>query len=286
MNRSFLPQALLRFAALTVAWHFASTGLALEPSGWGRFFERFDAVGAIVISDERPASEGTFTYGGERAEKRFSPASTFKIPHALFALDAGVIRDEFETIPWDGTERSYPAWNRDQNLRSSMRHSVVWVYEWFAAEIGKRKEQEYLEEVGYGNQDPTGEEPFWIEGNLRISAHEQIAFLKKLYRNELPFRIENQRLVKDVMLVEAGREWILRAKTGWSGDIGWWVGWVEREEGAVFFALNIDTPNRLDDLPKREGITRQILESIDALPDGLEKGEMPRDESPAHPADE
>jgi hypothetical protein len=33
-----------------------------------------------------------------------------------------------------------------------------------------------------------------------------------------------------------------------------------------FFALNIDTPNRLDDLYKREEITRAILQSIDALP--------------------
>ena len=31
------------------------------------------------------------------AQKRFMPASTFKVPHALFALDAGV-RDEFQVI--------------------------------------------------------------------------------------------------------------------------------------------------------------------------------------------
>ena len=71
------------------------------------------------------------------------------------------------------------------------------------------------------------------------------------------------------MINEAGRDWILRAKTGWSGSIGWWVGWVESVEwpqGPVFFALNIDTPNRLADLAKREDITRSILRSIGALP--------------------
>jgi len=129
-----------------------------------------------------------------------------------------------------------------------------------------QKEREYLEKIAYGNQDPGGEQPFWIEGNLQISAKEQLDFLKKLYRNELPFRVADQRLVKDVMIVEAGREWILRAKTGWSGTIGWWVGWVEHPEGPVFFALNIDTPNRADDLPQREAITRQILTSLGALP--------------------
>jgi len=34
----------------------------------------------------------------------------------------------------------------------------------------------------------------------------------------------------------------------------------------VVFALNIDTPNRLGDLAKRQDITRNILRSIKALP--------------------
>ena len=68
------------------------------------------------------------------------------------------------------------------------------------------------------------------------------------------------------MIVEAGRDWILRAKTGWSGTIGLWVGWVEWPDGPVFFALNIDTPHRRDDLPKREAIARAVLRSIASLP--------------------
>ena len=73
-------------------------------------------------------------------------------------------------------------------------------------------------------------------------------------------------MVKYIMITEAGRNWILRAKTGWEGRFGWWVGWVEWPTGPVFFALNIDTPNRTDDLFKREAIVRAILHSIDALP--------------------
>ena len=102
--------------------------------------------------------------------------------------------------------------------------------------------------------------------------HEQVAFLQKLYRNALPFRVEHQRLVKDVMIVEAGRTWILRAKTGWAArakpQVGWWVGWVEWPEGPVFFAINIDMPNGADDLTKRERIARDVLRSIGALPVG------------------
>ena len=238
-----------------------------ERSDWEQFFKAFNAKGTIVVADERKNVRSTWVYDEARAQKRYSPASTFKIPHALFALDAGTVRDEFQVFPWDGTQRSYEAWNRDQDLRSSMRNSVVWVYQWIAKDIGETRARRYLSKLGYGNADPSGGvDGYWIDGNLRISAHEQVSFLRRLHRNELPFRLEHQRLVKDILIVEAGRDWILRAKTGWEGRMGWWVGWVEWPAGPVFFALNIDTPNRTADLQKREAITRAILRSIDALP--------------------
>lgn len=243
-------------------------GVAEERPDWGRYFDQYFATGTIVVIDERAQSKPEWTYREERAGKRFSPASTFKIPHTLMALDAGVLRDEFQVFKWDGVERSFPAHNRDQDLRSAMRNSALWVYQQFGNTIGEQKARSYLQRIDYGNTDTsTDEGAYWVDGNLAISAKEQAAFLQRLYRNELPFKTEHQRLVKDVMIVEAGRDWILRAKTGWDGRIGWWVGWVEWPEGPVFFALNIDTPNRNDDLAKREQIPRRILQSIGALPD-------------------
>lgn len=178
------------------------------------------------------------------------------------ALDAGLLRDEFQVVPWDGVQRSVPAWNQDQTLRSAMRQSTVWVFEGFARQLGEAREAAYLRAMGYGNALASGAAPFWVEGDLAISANEQVAFLQRLYRNELPFAEAHQRLVKDVMVTEAGPDWILRAKTGWSGQ----VGWVEWPTGPVFFALNIDTPQRLADLPKRNDITRQVLRTLKALP--------------------
>jgi len=238
-----------------------------ERPDWASFFDSVQAQGTIVVLDQRGGAQQLSVYDQERADRAYSPASTFKIPHSLFALDAGVVRDEFQVFEWDGVERDFAPHNQDQTLRSAMRNSAVWVYEIFAAEIGEAQAREYLMQIDYGNTDPsTSEGVYWIDGALAISAQEQIYFLQKLYQNELPFRVEHQRLVKDIMIVEAERDWILRAKTGWEGRWGWWVGWVEWPTGPVFFALNIDTPNRLDDLYKREEITRAILQSIDALP--------------------
>ena len=247
-----------------------------EREDWAATFDQAGVAGTIAVLDLRQGEARRLVHDVERAQRRFSPAPTFKVPHALFALDAGVVRDEFQVFEWDGENRWLDAWNRDQDLRSSMRNSVVWVYQKFAREIGEEREREYLQKIDYGNADPSGGiDRFWFEGDLKISAIEQVEFLRRLYYNKLPFAVEHQRLVMDLMINEAAnewtREWILRAKTGWSVSsepgIGWWVGWVEWPEGPVFFALNIDMPDGIDDTAKRKSITRDVLRSISALRD-------------------
>ncbi|MDP4537796.1 class D beta-lactamase [Alkalimonas collagenimarina] len=241
-------------------------GRAEKPE-WKAFFEKHEATGTIFIVDSRGESKKVGGYNMARASKRYSPASTFKVPHTLFALDAGIVKDEFQVFSWDGVKRGYEPHNQDQNLRSAMRSSALWLYEGFASEIGEEKAEAYLKRIDYGNMDPATERgAYWVDGKLAISATEQVTFLEQLYHNELPFELEHQLLLKDIMIVEAGSNWILRAKTGWEGRYGWWIGWVEWPSGPVFFALNIDTPNRWEDLYKREAIVRDILLSIHALP--------------------
>ncbi len=240
---------------------------AIERADWKKHFEGASAKGTIVVIDERPSSRGAFVYNASRANVRYSPASTFKIPHTLFALQAGAVRDEFQVFHWDGMPRTFPGHNQDQSLRTAMAFSTLWVYQQFAKQIGESQAKKYLASIDYGNADsitPKGD--YWVDGKLRISAVEQISFLQKLYRNQLPFALEHQRLVKDLMVNEADYGWRLRAKTGWEGRYGWWVGWVEWSEGPVFFALNIDTSNPTADLGKRQSIARAVLRSIQALP--------------------
>lgn len=240
-----------------------------ERADWAVLFSEAGVRGTMVVVDER--TQDHWVFDADRAKTRFIPASTFKIPHLLFALDAGIVHNEFDTFTWDGTRRSIEAWNQDQDLRTSMRKSVVWVFQAFAQQLGEERERDYLARIGYGNGDASGGvDRFWLDGGLRISAQEEVAFLRRLYRNELPFQEAHQRLVKDVMIIEAGRDWILRGKTGWGevggASIGWWVGWVEWRAGAVFFALNIEMPNGGADAPKREAIGRSVLHTLGALP--------------------
>ena len=55
---------------------------------------------------------------------RVSPQSTFKIPHALAALDAGVISNADSSFAYDGTPYPFEAWRRDHTLTTAMRFSV------------------------------------------------------------------------------------------------------------------------------------------------------------------
>lgn len=255
-------------------WLLISMAIAIPPPTYAeidiqKIFNDANAKGTIVIRDLRSKSN-SLIHNQMRAKTRYMPASTFKIPHALIALDSGVVKDEFQTFPWDGKKRSVKSWNQEQNLRSSIRVSALWLYQQWAKQIGLEKEQRYLDALDYGNTT-IGEDisNFWIDGSLTISAHEQIEFLEKLYQNQLPFDVADQRLVKDLMINQAGYDWILRAKSGWgvteNQSIGWWVGWVEKANGPVFFALNIDMPNGIKDAPKRKNITRSVLQELGVL---------------------
>ena len=77
---------------------------------------------AVVV---RRASDGAeWTGGGQRVDRRFVPASTFKIPNTLIVLGAGIIADpEKDIIPWDGIDRG-GAWDQDQTLRTAFRRSA------------------------------------------------------------------------------------------------------------------------------------------------------------------
>lgn len=239
----------------------------VERDDWEVLFSEVKLIGTIAVVDGRNKKNEFLVCDIDRSKIRFSPASTFKIPHALFALDAGVVKDEFQVFKWDGVKRFNSHWNKDQNLRTSMQKSVVWVYEEFAKEIGEGDEQAYLKEIDYGNAKPTGEMPFWIKGDLRISAMEQLDFLQKLYQNDLPFKEEHQRLVKDIMVVKTDDEYVLRGKSGWTGKLAWTVGWLETGSGPIFFAINYDTPNKMKDLKLKGGILEAVFASLNVKTD-------------------
>lgn len=236
-------------------------------------------VGTALIYDEQ--ADRYLVFDRHRAETPFLPASTFKIFNALLGLETGVVRDEYELFKWDGEKRWVQEWNRDNSLASGMKYSTVWFYQKLARRIGEPRMQMWIDKASYGNRDLGGGiDQFWLTGKLRISAAQQIDFLRRLAIGSLPFSARSQETVRRITIVESAPGYIIHAKTGWGvhaaadgkADLGWYVGWVERDGRRWFFAVNMDLPG--DDsverikreAPKRIEVTRALLVRVRALP--------------------
>ena len=219
-------------------------------------FKKYKVEGTIVI--ESLNKKKINIYNDKRASELFSPASTFKIPHSLIALNEGIVKKD-SVIVWDKKIREYESWNKDQILLTAFKSSCVWCYQEFASKIGVEKYKKYLKELNYGNKK-IGDDVtrFWLDESLEITTFEQIKFLKRFYTNNLPFKIEDINLLKEIMIDEKNENYTIRAKTGWEGRYGWYVGYVETKNDVWFFAMNIDTKSK-DDLPKRKAITLETL---------------------------
>ena len=148
----------------------------------------------VVIYDV--AAETSWRSDAKACGMRLSPASTFKIPHALIALETGVITPETSQT-WDGTTHpNRPAWERTHTLDSAIKNSVLWFFQRTAVEIGPERMHAFLERFQYGNMETSGPaNQYWINGKLRISADEQVVFLRRFYARDLGIKPEHHETV-------------------------------------------------------------------------------------------
>jgi beta-lactamase class D len=210
-----------------------------EDTDLGKLFTDRMVDGTILISSLDGSQ--TYVHNERRANTRFVPASTFKILNTLIALDEGAIADDKVTIEWDGKDKGVKAWNRDQTLETAFKSSCIWFYQELARRVGTKSYEGHLEKAAYGNARPGPElRTFWLKGDLKISATEQVEFLKKIYRREPPYRPSSYEILQRIMTVEQEPTYTLWGKTGWDQKIGWFVGYVEAKDKVWFFATNID----------------------------------------------
>ena len=248
-----------------------STNVA-QNMNFGRHFQELGVEGSIMIYDSK--NDRIFQHNPQRNTTAFPVASTFKILNSLISLETKVISDEIAVLTWDGITRQIPAWNRDLNMREAFKVSAVWFYQVLARRVGYDRMQKWVNQVGYGNQQIGEKEDidkFWLNGKLRITPQEQIQFLRRLYKNDLPFSERSLSILKDIMIMEKNLDYTISAKTGWFGfgeesttQIGWYVGYLEKGDNVYFFATNIDIHNEKDAAARIE-LTRRCFKDIAVL---------------------
>lgn len=207
-------------------------------------------------------------------DSAYLPASTFKIFNSLAALSTGKIFSDTVIVPWDKVRRIAPgadsmAWNKDMNMREAFAVSNVGFYQEMARRIGRDTMQMLLDSVKYGNHKIGGAvDSFWLNNSLKITADEELGFVKRLFFRQLPFQNREQEIVKDLMIREKNDKYTLAYKTGWGKtdkgtQLGWVVGWVEENRHVYFFSMNIETPDKnVDMVTVRMNILKGILKQL------------------------
>ena len=275
--KKLLSLLFLSVLAIVVSWSiqehrvYSQSEAEIEQAvDFQRHFDTLGVNGSILVYDLN--DDRFYEHNPSRNETAFLPASTYKIPNSLIALETGVIKDDVAVLTWDGIERGFngspfPPWNQDLNIRLAFKYSAVWFYQVLARRIGHQRMQDSVNRIEYGDRNIGEQEDidnFWLEGELRITPKEQIDFLRRFYQNDLPFSPRTIDLVKDIMIVEQTPDYVLRAKTGWTGIIGWYVGYLEQNNNVYFFATNLDINSATNPAVRLE-ITRLCLQDLGLL---------------------
>jgi len=214
-------------------------------------------------------------YDLERCNIAFCPASTFKIPNTLIALECGIATNE-TVFTWNGEKRNFSTWEKDMTIKEAFQASAVPVYQEIARRIGVEKMKYYTQLFNYANLDINDEniDKFWLEGKSSITQYQQIYFLQKLYNLQLPISENAMKLTKEIMLYETNNNYKISGKTGWAirqnENITWFVGYIETNDNVYIFATNI-VPNQETDLNTfnqvRIDLTKEIFKELKIITD-------------------
>lgn len=233
------------------------TGMASSPAqsqGTKEYFKGMDGC-FLLYNMNTEAFEKVI--GESRCQQRLPPCSTFKVPLAVMAFDAGLLKDEDEVLAWDGVEDKREVANRDHNARTWMRDSIVWFSQRLTPQLGEERFKKYLKAFHYGNEDLTaGITQAWLvppdaQGPaLRVSAYEQLEFMKRLWSGKLPVSLRAMQITRDITYLETSPNGFkLNGKTGsnFYNDkkrrIGWFIAHIENGDQEYLSILNFSDPD-------------------------------------------
>ncbi|HEY0290757.1 MAG TPA: hypothetical protein VGC51_00245 [Hansschlegelia sp.] len=203
------------------------------------FASAFAGVEACAaLRDVAPGAE-TATSDGLECARRLPPCATLEIPATVIALDRGVVPDANAPL------KRNPAIEGDPpdgvSLRDAFRGSVPWVSEEVVRRVSPDAFAKALGAMRYGDAE-TGAAPIppgRDDGGpaLTLSAVEQVEFLARLKRGELPTTAESQARTVEIVPAERIGDASFAVKSGSCQGAAWVVGWVDRGPRSTIFAV-------------------------------------------------
>jgi len=225
--------------------------------------------GSILFYD--PTNNTLYSNDFEWAGEARLPASTFKVPNSIIALETGLVDNEESILVWDGRPRDQKIWERDLTLKQAFHLSCVPCYQKIARSIGVARMKRYTRKFDYGTLDIHKQniDRFWLEGKSKISQFQQINFLRQFNQKQLPISDKTFVTMKRMMVMDTVNDYVLRGKTGWAvrngNDNGWFVGYLQKGGKSLYFAVNVEPSDGLETVEFLKGRKRVMLGALAAL---------------------
>ncbi len=222
-------------------------------------------------------------------DTRITPASTFKIAIALMGYDAGFLVDEHTPVQhWrHGDVLWRDGWQQDTDPSRWISESVVWYSQRVTAALGSARFARYAAAFHYGNADVSGDPKrhdglkfAWIDSSLQISPREELQFLERVVRRELPVSAKAFDMTARITLIPGDHAgWEIHGKTGAGFPVdargrtdhehgyGWFVGWAVKDGRTVVFVRQTQDDARHDEpagLRAREALLPGLPAQLDA----------------------
>lgn len=234
---------LILFSFFVIYYGIYSKPNEINKPEYQKILDSANVKGSILVFD--PQLNNYYSNDFQWSRKGFLPASTFKIPNSIIALETGVAENDNTLFKWNGEKRRLPAWEKDLILKDAFRVSCVPCYQEIARKIGITRMKEFLKKFNYGKMDVNENniDLFWLEGESRITQFQQIDFLHSFFFRKLPITSRTYEIMKRILLIEQNSEFSFSGKTGWSirngNNNGWFVGYIETAGKIYFVATNI-----------------------------------------------
>lgn len=238
------------------------------------YFKSRSINGAIIIVNE----DDTYFASNRETEgmKETPPSNLFHLFAYLMIYDKNIHKKESLYLKWDSVNRYFfnetrKEWNKDTDLDTAFKEHNDWYFQTYLNDFTKEEIEQKLKVIGYTNKKWNDEIPYyWQFGGMLITANQQIKFLKKLFKKELPFSVESQEKLLQLLKINQNpsiKLYGLDAFTVYNGErIDWFTGVLEKEGKHYFFSTrtyhNIETDMN-ENYPKEKFvITSEIFDIL------------------------
>ena len=221
---------------------------------------------------------------------RITPAPTFKIAISLMGFDSGFLKSEHDPVLKyrKGDPLWNDAWSADTDPQKWIKDSVVWYSQRVTASLGADRFQRYAHAFHIGNEDVSGDPKkhdgikwAWIDSSLQVSPREELDFLGRVARRELPVKpIAYEMTARITAIPGEHGGWEIHGKTGAGFPLladgrtdhahgyGWFVGWATKGPRTFVFVRQTQDAER-HDAPAGLRARDAFLPGLPALLDAL-----------------